>query len=333
MDKLFMDLNANDQFSKLNDCDLQELIKQIESCYLTYRHSLNLPNNLTFGIEIEYERAFKWITDIYVKKYLENWISKIDPTLIIGGEITSPIMVDEAKYWQELKRICDFLTIRRADTCHNAGGHVHIGADILDEDINAWRVFLKLYMTYEHVLFRFGYGDKISGRKKILIYAYPLADCLYNNFLQDINCSQNMDNIRLVIPHDSKFSALNFRNYIDYHSFNLYHKDTLEFRMPNATTNAIIWQNNINAFAKMLLSSKLGNIDEEFLDYKLANEFFTYEGNEYWYNNVCLQNALEFVDLIFDNNLDKMYFLRQYLKNFQENNNLKRTIKAKKFWK
>ena len=37
------------------------------------------------------------------------------------------------------------------------------------------------------------------------------------------------------------------------------------------------------------------------------------------YSLVYMEQVLEFVDLIFDNNLDKIYFLRQYLKSFKTN--------------
>lgn len=335
MEKAFMDENANDLFAKLSDKDLQELIDQIAKCYLTYRPSLNLPDNLTFGVEIEYERAFKWITDIYVKMNFLNWVSKCDNSLGSGGEVTSPIMTDKNSYWQELNKICNFLTINNADTLHNAGGHVHIGANILGENIKAWRIFLKLYMNYEHILFRFGYGDKISGRANIIRYARPIANNLYEYLLYDINRATNIIEMRCALPGFHQYQALNFQHYIyyHYHSFSKANKETLEFKMPNGSTNAIIWQNNINAFAKMLLSSKLGDIDEEFLDYKIEHEFISYKSNPYLYNNVCLQNALEFVDLIFNNNLDKIYFLRQYLKDFQENNGIKKALRAKRFWK
>lgn len=33
------------------------------------------------------------------------------------------------------------------------------------------------------------------------------------------------------------------------------------------------------------------------------------------YGEIFLPEALEFSDMIFDNNLDKVYFLKQYLKN------------------
>ena len=36
-----------------------------------------------------------------------------------------------------------------------------------------------------------------------------------------------------------------------------------------------------------------------------------------YYSNVFLEEALELCDMIFDNNLDKIYFLRQYLKYYE----------------
>ena len=44
-----------------------------------------------------------------------------------------------------------------------------------------------------------------------------------------------------------------------------------------------------------------------------------------------LKKAIELGDLIFDNNLDKVYFLRQYLKSFEIGNNT--LEKAKQFTK
>ena len=47
------------------------------------------------------------------------------------------------------------------------------------------------------------------------------------------------------------------------------------------------------------------------------------------YNSINLNKAIELADLIFDNNLDKVYFLRQYLKNFATSKN--EDEKAKQF--
>ena len=61
-------LKENDDFSSLRGLDLQELITYIENYYLDYRDTLGLPNNLTFGVEIEYENYLKTLVDKYIEK-------------------------------------------------------------------------------------------------------------------------------------------------------------------------------------------------------------------------------------------------------------------------
>ena len=66
----------------------------------------------------------------------------------------------------------------------------------------------------------------------------------------------------------------------------------------------------------MILMSLNGTINKEFLDYKLQ-QIKSIGENKYRYDLIYVEDALEFADLVFDNNLDKMYFLRQYFKNFE----------------
>ena len=51
------------------------------------------------------------------------------------------------------------------------------------------------------------------------------------------------------------------------------------------------------------------------------------------YSEVNIEEALEFVDLVFDNDLDKVYFLRQYIKNYEENFKTNKAVMAKRFVK
>lgn len=324
-----MDQKRNDNFSILRGIDLQNLLVETNRYFLEYRDTLNLPDDVTFGVEIEYEKILKSATDKFISKNLKNWRSKSDGSLISGGEITSPVMSDDIRYWKELKKVCEHLSKRKADTLHNAGGHIHIGARVLGEDVEAWKCFLKLYTAYENVLFRFIYGDKISGRKKLFKYAPPTADLIYNR-MSDISKANSISDIHWNLQTNERYAALNFCN-VAFDYMECIYGNTLEFRSPNATTNEVVWQNNINTLAKMLLSSRDKVMDEDFLDYKLTHEYLPYSGNEYLYNDVNLKNALEFVDLVFDNNVDKMCFLRQYLKDFQENYGIKTAVKAKKF--
>lgn len=330
MIKKFIDDKENDILSLYRGLDLQELLFQVEAYYLEYRDSLNLKEDVTFGVEIEYEGIRRSIMASYIERKLSNWNSKTDGSLNSGGEITSPIMVDKLEYWKELKLICDYLSRNRANMSSRAGGHIHIGANILGDDIEVWKIFLKLYMCYEHVLFRFLYGDKVNGRRFLLKYASPFADCLYDS-LSDINLSNSLKDIGRIVGRFNRYVALNLHNVRYGAVVDDVYKNTIEFRNPNATSEATIIQNNINALTKLCTTASNKMIDEEFLDYKISHDFYCYKGNEYLYTTVNLKNALEFVDLIFDNNLDKVYFLRQYLKSFQEMYENIPSQKAKRF--
>lgn len=59
MEKTFLDSKANDMFSKFNNSDLKCLLNEIERYYLEYRANLGLPKNITFGVEIEYEKYLR----------------------------------------------------------------------------------------------------------------------------------------------------------------------------------------------------------------------------------------------------------------------------------
>ena len=286
MENEIIDTNKNDLFSSMRGFNLQELLYQIENFDLEYRDTLNLPKELTFGVEIEYENTQKEKVDNYINRHLNGWISKRDGSLFTGGEINSPIMTDDIKYWKELEKICNYLEKKNADTSHNAGGHIHIGSSILKpDDITGWRHFLKLYTAYEHIVFRFIYGDKLSARKNIKRYASPIADHLYRR-LNKINQAKYLYEIEWILPYERN-GAVNFNN-IDFSPYPSREKQTIEFRSPNSSTNPTIWQNNINTFSKILVSSKEHVMDEAFLDYKLKNELDNLIER---YNN--LKNILE----------------------------------------
>ena len=80
--------------------------------------------------------------------------------------------------------------------------------------------------------------------------------------------------------------------------------------------NSVVWQNNINLFVNMLLYAKSPDFNHDIVDKrKLINEG-KYD-NLKWYNELYLDQVLEFCDLTFNSNEDKIYFLRQYLKSFE----------------
>ena len=329
MSNYLSDKESNDLFSKLRGNDLLDLLETIENYYLEYRYRLSIPKNVTFGTEIEFEGVGYSVAKNFIKSNLDRWGIDTDDSLRSrSGEIQSPILIDEKRTWEELKKVCEYLKKQNAIMNMNAGGHIHIGTPVLGDDLEGWRIFLKLVILYEHILYRFGFGDKINGRPKLFKYAVPISKRLYDN-LDDINDADEFRNMTYCFMEDRRCSV-NFTNVDYYYPNTKGDNNTIEFRFPNATDEEIIWQNNINTAAKMLLSSKARVIDEDFLDYKLKT-FKPDVDNKLIYNEIYLKDALEFVDLIFNNNLDKVYFLRQYLKNFQSGVEASEGILAKRF--
>ena len=307
-------------YSDLRGKDLEELIEYIISTDLKYRYNLGIDERISFGVEIEYERALRLIVDEYIKCKFPGWHSKDDESLILGGEITSPIMGDCEKNWEELKEICTFLRKLHVVTNDNAAGHIHVGTQILGNDIDSWRIFVKTYAIYEDILFRFLYGEMQKGRKRIKVFAAPISTMIIRS-VDAINSATTIQELIWSLPLSQKTKAINFTNVSLYHPEKREYKNTTEFRAPNGTDNEIVWQNNINALLKLMSAPK--NIDEEFLDYQIE------KGNiprRITYNEICLRRALELVDLIFESDTDKIYFLNQYLKQEKDN---KKTHKLK----
>ena len=312
--------DRNDMFSKLSYQERDVLLDQINSFYLTYRRDLELPEYLTFGIEIEaeeinFDRVYNYLT-----KNFPDWDIKEDVSLITGIEAASPIYFDKKYVWEEIKKICSYFRRVKADTTGHAGGHVHISALPLEQNLEYWRKFIKLYTAYESVLWRFSVGDKNHIREGAYDWAAPISDELRKNIAK-INDVSFLKELRKLIPTKTKKQALNFRNariFTKNNSQAYRCLNTIEDRKGNATINEIVWQNYVNTDAKLVLAATKSIIDEDFLDYRIENDMCSLqEQGHYDFEDYSIHDALEFVDLIFDNNLDKVYFLRQYIRNYQ----------------
>ena len=125
-----------------------------------------------------------------------------------------------------------------------------------------------------------------------------------------------------------RYQAVNFGNvYVG--NYNDFAEDnTIEFRCPNGTLNPVVWQNNVNLFVNLLKYSKDLSFDDDIVQKRhLINldKFLELK----WYNEIYLEQALELCDMIFNNNLDKIYFLKQYLKSFQVSKNKEDYLKTK----
>lgn len=325
---LHIDSGRCDAFSYLESHDLQDLLCQINNYDLEYRETLNLQPSITFSVEIEFENAkYKKIEDLINKMVIElgdlnlGWILEDDATVTKekkeisyrGGEIKPKVLIDNSETWRQLKMICDILKKNHAIAGEHTGGHVHVGSQALGKNVESWINLVKMWVLYEKIIYRFGYGEKLSERVGISESCKPYSAILYNALqgVRHLSGKKAWDtsNIRFIDKHGGIcFNRLG--------SVEMLENNTVEFRCPNGTLEEIIWQNNINFFTKLMMYCDSSKCDRDYIDFKLT-QYNPELCNLALYNEIYLEECLELCDMLFDNNFDKVYFLRQYLKSFQ----------------
>ena len=286
----------------------KEYKKELKNKLIEYRNTLNLSQNITFGIEIEYENiATDTVTHLinyhdYYNYNIEGWCNKREPDIneynskfreVMNGEINSPMLIDNNYTWTSLSDICDMLYRREAIVTKKCGGHVNIGAHILGENPKNWRNFLLLWILYEKEIYKFSSGEFIKIRPDLKSYFKKVS---LNLDLKDI---LNIEYIPYLCNLDFCIFDKKHDIYIEKQlNGKLEEGNRIEFRIPNGTIREEIWQNYINFFAKFVLACKK-ELDVEYTLYKIKNKE---------------HNAVELANYVFDTQLDKNNFLIQTLK-------------------
>lgn len=323
----FIKPDDNDKLSEMKGFDLQDLLFYLDDYYLSLRDELGLSGDVTFGLELEFEYAIKkriedklWDTGLF-----SEWITKIDTTLTDGAEINSPILKDEKKSWEQLQTVCDIVSPNAKIGSHS-GGHIHIGAQTLGTNPESWINFAGLWAAYENIIFRFGYGNFLTSRETMDDYSKTISPSMRSDYEYLKRLSEVSLKYVIRTLDYGKYYAVNLNHVVNPDRFIT--SNTIEFRCPNGTLDATIWQNNVNLFTKLLRYATSKDFDEDTINrrWEQIKDKFT---DLRWYDEIYLSQALELCDLIFDNNLDKVYFLKQYLKSFATVD--KRIGKAKPF--
>ena len=311
----FIDPYGNDMFSKLKKNDLLDLMLIINNYDLGFRKNLGLDKNDTFGMELEFstENLEKVKEKVIDKFGNSDWgFVKVDLALKKVYEISSDKMIDDYDCWKSLDLCCNILR-DNSFINNNCGGHVHVGTQALGKDYKSFFKFVLLWGVNENIIYRFCYGNYLTNRKDIIEYAKPVYSDFWNDYF------------KFIVRDDWKIEDLYWRfgrarnNGVNFQkATGAWGKgiSTIEFRCPNASLDPVIWQNNVNLFVKLLNKCKDLEIDEQLLKRrKRKNGRKIY--NIDFYGEIFLEQALEFCDMVFDNNLDKVYFMRQYLKSYQ----------------
>lgn len=317
----------NTELSSLDDSSKNKLKNNLNDFYIPYRKILNLPSIVTFGTEIEFKHPK------YNENYILNFIDANNAANVFMEELRfdyknweienedgnhleaiSPVLYDSKATWQEINNVLTFLKNNDCYYSGVCGAHIHMGKAIFNENTLGWLNFFKMWYIFENYIFKFTNGEEYNLRSS----AKNKSNKVYNTCKKIINDFNSFSIIDASCLYSMKKNCIEFaceysgnQYYVDLNTVVTNYNDndvtkTIEFRSPNGTLNKIIWQNNINFFAKMLLSC--------------ANESFDKEKLEYLYNNKSLANEFDLCDLVFDNNLDKYCFLRQYYKDFENKN-------------
>ena len=316
---------------------MDNIKKRLKEVTIEYKDKINIPDN-PFGIEIEFsepdfnivrrklEKILKYdpakiswddkknnIKDQYLKWTLKNDItvqthSKENIYLKFGGEVTSPIMKNEKKYWQELELVCETLSkIENIKINSNCSIHIHTEKTIY-KYIEEYKNLLKLIMLYEDIIYRVSFGETVKIRNLLTRYAKPMSYYIYER-LNELEKIETEKELLKILHYERKF-GFNFNN-IEENK-----KQTIENRTGNPTLNKNIIQNYILFNGNLLNYAKIENFDKEFIDYKIK----TYEP---LFLSESLkekkEKAKELIELILKDELDQLYILKQYFKIYNEN--------------
>lgn len=287
----------------------KEILKELNDHEIKYKDKLDLPRNVLFGLEIEYEclKQIKFSLP-------NNWINKDEDTIPDGGEINSNPMIDSPDTWNNLKYVLEMLKEEGAKIYDAASGHIHFDSKILGHDFDAWIKLIKAWIMYEPIIYKFSSGEKDKLRNMCMKYAFYLRHSLLDKYDRLIYCANYDELICYLNNVCTRCYGLCLSN-VDRKK----DKNTIEVRCPNGSLESFIWQNNVNFFANFFLAIKNKEVDEELFKYrtkKFVEE--TCYGDEYLNEDINL--AIELSNFVFNDEEKKKDFLKQYTKAFNNKN-------------
>ena len=310
----------------------EKYIKELKLLNEKYQNAIKLQREVKFGVEIEFSDALKDDVIETVNKYINKiekdksskyliWnvtdeltVQKRIDGKIYGGELVSPIFENDYQSWEKLKKIERCFKLENFSFNDNCGFHVHFDTFSFRNigNMKFRRNLLKMWMLFEDIIYRTAYGYTNIERKNILKHALPTNYYIYKN----INCF-NDDNIF----YDFLKRYAKERNYglnlSNLHLEGIYigEKHTYEIRCANALENLFLMQNTIKFYLNFFNYCDSRNFDEEYVNY-LLKSFEPMFINRF--REEKFDKALSLANLIYEDEIDKMLFMKQYLKCMNE---------------
>lgn len=236
-----------------------------------YRYNIGLNDKYHFGIELEFTNVY---LDILSKVFHEStlpvkyalhhkttgftkydeWYLDIDSSVtkrinerFLGGELSSRILVDEKRTWEELKAICNILKNAQSTVNENCSIHIRVDLSNVKNTAYFFEVLSKLVAIYEIEMKQFYMGDSYLIRKASFEYARDLSSHLID-YINDVDFSHPS-----YIYKFKSYKGINYFTRRDAINLQDYHeKKLIEFRYANGTLNEKTIQNNTNFTTKLV---------------------------------------------------------------------------------
>lgn len=222
---------------------------------------LDLPENMTIGMEIESEGPYS----DSILEYFDygNWKSQYEPSIEgFGVEVVSPIMTSTQENTRQIYVVNSFLKAIEQGISEFCGGHIHIGADALKSK-QAYINLMEIYCNTEKSLYVISNEEGVIPREGFLVHATMIADGMksvmekgtveikdeaeLDGFISKLQELQ--ENVTIKSGYDNRSVGLNLLNVNNI-------KNTIEFRFPNGTLAPNMWIDNINLLGSIMATAQ-----------------------------------------------------------------------------
>ena len=230
-----------------------ELFHYLNNLELEYRDTININNkNMTFGVELEFlgllyddvkelvlgNNFTLPIEDAMILKDRNVYAYTTESTTNVNGcEITTPILWDKKRDWKNLQIMCNDLT-KYGAYAKKCSTHMHFGAHIIGTKYDSWINLIKIWITYEKILYNFYYGEDDGPRKSIHTYARSINDIRFNE-IDGIKRDNHILSVLKSMCSNGTYigKQLGINIFRVSEKYSIEYKNTIEVRIPNGTLN------------------------------------------------------------------------------------------------
>ncbi|OPX87476.1 MAG: putative amidoligase enzyme [Pelotomaculum sp. PtaB.Bin104] len=307
--------------------NLYEMASDSSNIEYQYENVLGGSEN-TFGIEIEFTgadlnavardmHAAGLVSSSTYNGYHDGrvpgmWAVERDGSVSsgnIGGEVISPVLRDNPETWRQLEKVCEIVRRNGGQVDMRCGGHVHVGADPLDERTWRWMRLARLVSGFEDVIYRVAAGGESGGEHRGVRdnyhYSAPMpvaVDRFFHNRRVDPNYL-----ISEISPR--RYYGLNLKN------VGQGNKNTVEFRHFNGSLDPKQIQVNVkiaNAIVHAAQSIRKNRVSTRERAQLIPDHPNRLGGSNRNADNDGHDQVRRFVDTIFNNAKDKAAALWLY---------------------